>query len=207
MKLNLLPTYVTKGKATRTAVIVSIIVFLASVAAAIGMSWAASELLAQNKNAEAKMREKAQATVDTYAYAASITQDPTVTQVLRNTALAQAMIAHNAKYPNFYNKFTRYIPPFFRLTSIQAVPNDAETATVTMNGALRSYQQYADLMLLLMRYPGAVSVGRSGFQSTDPVVPPVSPSNPTGRPMKPGETPLPQDPLERLQFLQSQNYS
>jgi hypothetical protein len=207
MKLNLLPTYVTKGKATRNAAIFSVLLFLGSVGASVAMSWAANDLLQKNKAAEESMRPKAQATVDTYAYAQTIVGSEEVIRVVRNTALAQEMIRHNSKYPNFYNKFIRYIPPFFRLTSIAATPIDDKTSTVTMTGALKSYQQYADLMLILMRYPGAISVGRSGYVSTDPTVPPLSANNQSGTPLKPGETPLPSDPLERLEYLRSQNFS
>lgn len=210
MKLNLLPTYVTKGKATRTAVIVSILLFLICVGLAIGMSVTAQARLTADKGVEEQMRPRAQAVVDTYDYANQVVNDPKVTQVMRNTALAQAMIAHNAKYPNFYNRFLRYIPPFFRLTSIQATAvsgGDSPSSTVTMTGILKSYQQYADLMLALLRYPDAVSVGRAGYLSTDPFVPPLTADNQSGRAFKPGEPQLPTDPLERLRVLSSQSFS
>jgi hypothetical protein len=207
MKLNLLPTYVSKGKATKTAAVISVLLVFASVACSVMMSVAVNQRLQVDKQVMEDMRLKADNTVKTYDHAKELVDDPKVAQLIRNTGLANAMISHNDVYPNFYNRFLRYIPSFFRLTSIQATPNDKDSSTVTMTGVLKTYQQYADLMLALLRYPNAVSVGRQGFQSRDKVVQPLSASNPTGTALRPGEAPVPQDPLQQLQYFQGQNFA
>src|SRR2546430_13626538 len=57
---------------------------------------------------------------------------------------------------------TLFRSQFFRINSITATPNDANTVTVTMNGVIHTAQEYADLMLALLRIPGAQAVSRSG---------------------------------------------
>jgi hypothetical protein len=117
------------------------------------------------------------------------------------------MIAHNTVYPNLYENLIRNNPPFFRWTSITATPINNEQATVTVTGTLTTYQQYADLMLALMRNPIVLSVSRQGYTSTDQFVPAIVPTDQSGKPRRPGETPIPDDPLERLAYFQAQGGS
>jgi hypothetical protein len=129
---------------------------------------------------------------------------PEVAALMKNVSLAQAMIAHNDKYPDLYNSLRRYIPPFYRLTSMSASPASDTQSVMTLTGTLTSYQQYADLMLALMRNPEAVSVSRSGYQADEAYVPQITEIDQLGRPRKPGETPIPDDPLQRLAFFEAQ---
>jgi hypothetical protein len=56
-------------------------------------------------------------------------------------------------------------------------------------------------MLALLRIPGATSVSRTGFQMGDQYVPNLSVTDQTGRPIRPGEPPIPDDPLQRLDYF------
>jgi hypothetical protein len=69
---------------------------------------------------------------------------------------------------------------------------------------LKSYQQFADLMVALLRNREVRSVSRSGFTDVDPYIPEISQVDQVGRPRKPGQDPIPDDPLLRLQQQQSQ---
>jgi len=124
--------------------------------------------------------------------------------VILNINLADAMNAHNAVYPDFYNQVKMYIPNFFRINSLSAVPNDGATCTVTMNGVVQTYQQYADLMLALLRIPGAQAVSRNGYQLNDLYVPPLIEQDQVGRPILPGKARLPDKPIDRLDVLISE---
>jgi hypothetical protein len=73
-----------------------------------------------------------------------------------------------------------------------------------MTGVLSSYQQYADLMLALMRVQGATSVSRSGYILIDPIVPNLTPEDQIGRPRPENAAPIPDNPLQRLEYFQSQ---
>ncbi len=204
MKLNLLPATVSRGAQSRTAWIASVIIMLIGIGAAIAAALTSQANLAQAKDAYETAKPLADRAYATSAQADAIMGDAKVVDLVKNVALAESMISHNDAYPNLYNSLLPYIPPFYRLTSLAATPIDDKTATVTMSGTLGSYQQYADLMLVLMRNPNAVSVSRSGFQSTDAIVPQLTPVDQLGHPRKPGEQPVPDDPLQRLAYFQSQ---
>ncbi|AIE85776.1 hypothetical protein OP10G_2408 [Fimbriimonas ginsengisoli Gsoil 348] len=173
------------------------------IGAAAAMSIISSGQLKEARQAVADKQEEA-----ARAYALSTQADEIVAKaegVIRNKNLATAMLSHNGVYPDLYQNLFRYNPPYFRLTSITASPVDAETATVTMTGTISTYQQYADLMLAVMRNPRVKSVARAGYQDTkDLYVPPLLLTDQQGKPHKPGETPIPDDPLERLAYFQSQ---
>jgi hypothetical protein len=201
MKLNLLPTYVGKERANKTAVILSILMVLASVLASLGMIFYSQQALAKNRAAVEAMRPRAQATVDTAAQADTIVQQ--AQGIMTNTQLAERMIAHNAKYPRFYTEFFRFIPPFYRLTSISAVGIDDKTSTVTMTGTLQTYQQYSDLVIAMLRNPKVSSVARAGFVSNDMFVPNISSGSQLGEPIRPGEQPIPDDSMQRLAFFEA----
>jgi hypothetical protein len=204
MKLNLLPATVSKGAQAKSAWVITIVLAFLSIGGSIAMVMASSKRLADAKAAEEAAKPGAAAAVAMAAKGDTLMQDPKVGGLIRNVALAQAMIEHNAKYPTLYNSMLPYIPPFYRLTQLSATPISDQQAAVTMVGTLGTYQQYADLMLALMRNPNAVSVSRSGFVLDAPIVPNLVEIDQQGKPRKQGEAPIPDDPLERLTFFEAQ---
>lgn len=195
MKLNLLPVTVSRGAKTRSAWVVTSLI-IAGCAVGCFLIITAGEGALKDANAEL-----AQAQPDAVnALAMSNEADQKIleaTPYLRNTGLAKSMLAHNRAYPDLYAKVFRYIPPFFRINSITATSAGPDTAQITMFGTLHSHQQYADLMLALLR-PGSdvISVSRSGFISEDLVVPPIDTTDQVGRAKKPNDPSIPSDPLE-----------
>lgn len=87
--------------------------------------------------------------------------------VLTNTALVGQIESANVAYPDLYDELMDYVPSFFRIRSLTA-SSSGENATVVIQGYLRTFQQYSDMMIALLRFPGAVSVGRSGFGPVAP---------------------------------------
>ena len=67
--------------------------------------------------------------------------------------LYNQMNKHIDAIPDLYAAIKPYIPDFFRLTSISAQSAGQGRTLVTMEGVISSYQQYADLMLALLRIP------------------------------------------------------
>ena len=128
---------------------------------------------------------------------------PAIRQLVVNTALAKAMIGSNRLYPDLYDFVKPYIPGFFRITNLSASPIDGKSCTVNMTGTIKNAQQYADLMLALLRIPGAVSVTRGGFQSEDIVVPAITVGDQKAKPRLESKAPIPDDPLERLVYFQN----
>jgi hypothetical protein len=118
--------------------------------------------------------------------------------LILNINLADSMNKHNTVYPDLFDEVRKYIPNFYRISSMAAVPNGAESCTVTMTGYLSSFQEYADLMIALLRIPGATAVSRSGFQFNEPGVPGLIPEDQQGRILRPGEPRIPDDPHDRL---------
>lgn len=204
MKLNLLPATVSRGRATKSAWVLSIVFGLLAIGASIAMVMTSSKALADAKAAHADALIPAQATVAMAAKGDEYMRDPKVQALVRNVSLAQAMIQHNDKYPALYNDTLRWVPPFFRITSLSATPMGDQQAVVSMTGTLATFQQYADLMLALMRNPRALSVTRSGFVPNAPYVPNLVEVDQTGRLRLPNQQPIPDDPLERLTYFESQ---
>jgi hypothetical protein len=175
---------------------------LVSIAAAIGMILYSRDLKDRMK-AVVDQRQPEYERVRTLAAKA----DDIITQgrpIMVNTSLAKAMDAHNTKYPDLYDEIRRYIPSFYRIRQMAATPAGPGTSTVTLSGYLQTQQQYADLMLALMRIPGAQSVSRDGYQITAPKVPKLTEPDQTGRPLRPGEGAVPTDPLDRLNYYIAQ---
>jgi len=204
MKLNLLPVTVSKGAKSRSAVVVSILLVAGcAVGCYLIISAGQGELKEANDALAAAQPEAGRALAMSNE---ADTQIQKATPYIRNTSLAKSMIASNRLYPDLYEKVFRFIPPFFRINSITAVSAGKDMAQVTMQGTLTSHQQYADLMLALLR-PGSdvISVSRTGFISEDLVVPPLQLIDQDGRAKKPNAAPIPTDPLERLTYFQSQS--
>jgi hypothetical protein len=126
MKLNLLPATVTRGRASKVAWLMSGIIMIASIVGAVMLITTSRAKLAEAKQREANARPQAQATVDEAAYADTVIAE--AAGVIRNTNLATAMIAQNEKYPRLYDSVTRWVPAFYRLTSISAAPGEAPPA-------------------------------------------------------------------------------
>ncbi|HRF61226.1 MAG TPA: hypothetical protein PLH94_15085 [Fimbriimonadaceae bacterium] len=203
MKLNLLPTHVSKQGQAKTALIFSIVMVLASIVAAVLMNITSSKDLADAKKMAEDLKPQAQAAVDTAKLADAMlagTAPFTVPAptLQRNIQLAQAMQAHSPKYPELYGVVMDHIPSFFRLTSLQAQPAGDTAALVTMTGVIDTFQEYADLMLALLRIPGATGVTRTGFNVTDMFVPELITEDQVGTPIRPGQARVPSTPIDRL---------
>lgn len=201
MKLNLLPTHVSKEKQNRVAIVSSVLLALAGIAAAVYMVIVPAQVRDKLDQQIAEEQGSYNNLVATSAQADKIIADSQM--LIRNINLAEAMLNHSAKYPALYNDVKRYIPSFFRVHTVNAVPA-GDSTVVTMTGVIKTHQQYADLMLALLKNPKVAGVTRSGFQHTDPRVPALSPADQRGKPVKPGEAPIPDDPLERLDYYISQ---
>lgn len=198
MKLNLLPTHVSKEGQTKIAVIMTSVLSLAAIGAAIAaVAYSNNELtLAKQRDEEAKPAYDKVVAISKQAddiMAGSVVID-------RNVKLANAMMAHNGVYPALYREVLSYCPSFFRVNSIVAVPNGQAT-TVTMTGVIQSYQQYADIMLAMLRIKDATNVTRAGYADTRPIVPSLNEQDQAGLPVRPGEQNLPSNPQDRLEAL------
>ncbi|CAN5690265.1 hypothetical protein BH11ARM2_BH11ARM2_10150 [soil metagenome] len=201
MKLNLLPTTVSKERKARGAVLGAALIAIAGIIAGVFFTTASQKSLADAKQAEAEARP-----LDDRAVATSNQADAIMTAaqpIIRNSALAKAIVVHNRKYTDLYDRILPYVPRFFRITSISATPS-GEQSTVQMQGVLTSYQQYSNLMLALLRIPGAQTVGRSGYIDRDLSVPQLVPDDQVGKPRRPGDAVIPDDPLQRLAYYQAQ---
>lgn len=198
MKLNLLPTHVSKEGQTKIAVIVTSVLSLAAIGAGI-----AAVAFSNKELADAKQRDQdAKPAYDQVVAIAKKADDIMAGSVVidRNVKLANAMMAHNTVYPNLYAEVLSYVPSFFRVNTIQAVPNGTAT-TVTMSGVIQSYQQYADIMLAMLRIKDATNVTRAGYTDPRPVVPGLSEQDQLGTAIRPGEPALPSNPQDRLDAL------
>lgn len=199
MKLNLLPATVAKQGQYRVMSFVSLGILVVSVGAALWMIKSSGDALAQAKKRAEEIKPYADKAVqvskkaDEYAAMASGPD--------RNVKLAEAMDTHNSVWVDLYRDVLSYTPAFFRVTSISAAPIDAGRCVVRIQGVLRTFQDYADVMLAYYRMEGAISVVRSGYQITDPFVPNLILQDQVGFPVRPGEARIPSDPLDRLNAL------
>lgn len=198
MKLNLLPTTVSRSGQSAGMLILGIAIAAISVVAAVFlMLWSQNNLRVAVEEAKSHQQGAAQALATANA---AQTQIDMATVITTNQKLAEAMNEHNSKYPDLYNKVRRYIPSYYRLTSISAQPT-GEQSTVTMTGQLQSFRQYADLAIAMWKIPGVQSVTRAGYTLDPRQVPALTENDQTGTPIRADETPLPSDPLDRLPEL------
>lgn len=202
MKLNLLPTYVSKEKATRSALIFGILIFAACIFGSYMIFAKANADLADSTTDLADLQGKAARAVETANKADTVMKASET--LLRDTGLAEAMLAHNKTYPDTYDEIKQYIPSFYRVTSMSAAPAGPGVSTITLVGVLDTYQQYADLMLALLRIKGVAAVSRAGFTNNSMYVPAPTPDDQYGKPHKPGEAAIPDDPIKRLEYFQGQ---
>jgi hypothetical protein len=204
VKLNLLPKIVdTTGRAKR-AFFGGTIVLIASIAGAYYMQSTSTKRLDEAKQHEQDAQPMYDKAVNTASQADAMMTKPAIRQLVVNTSLAKSMMVSSRTYPDLYDSVKPYIPGFFRITNLGATPIDGSTCTVNMTGTVKNAQQYADLMLALLRIPGAKSVTRGGLQSDDTIVPPLTLVDQTGRPRKESKAPIPDDPLERLAYFEAE---
>lgn len=198
MKLNLLPTTVSKASASKGAAIGAVILGLLGVGAAVGMIFISNTAL-NTAREEAIVHQKPAADAVATAQQARVQMDSANT-IIRNQMLSEAMLAHNDVYPDLYTEVMRYVPAYYRLTSLSATPA-GETTVISMTGQLDTFSQYADLAIALWKIPDALDVARAGYVNDDKRVPNLSEGDQVGAPIGPSDSPLPSDPLQRLDAL------
>lgn len=199
MKLNLLPTHVSKGSQLRTGVIIGIVLFLLGFGTMYYLMSSSQKQRNDSMTAAENLRADAAQAVSIASDADRIITNAAGLQL--NIALARQMDLHNQVYPDFYDKFFPFIPGFFRINSMRAVPNGGDSCVVTMGGVIHTFQDYADVMLAMLRVPGAQSVTRSGYVLEETVIPPLNAQDQKGIPIRPGEPRLPEDKRDRLDAL------
>lgn len=195
MKLNLLPTTVNREGRAKSAWFFSILLAVAGVASMLYMKQTSERFVKEQNERIDKTRRRVQDGQDFNAKTDKVIQDNR--GLVLNAKLATAMLEHSDKYPDLFNKVKGNIPSYFRLTSMNATPNGPVTQ-VNLTGVIQNQQQYADLMLALLRIEGVVTVGRSGFTYANALVPPITETDQTGRIQQPGDPTWPDDPLDRL---------
>lgn len=205
MKLNLVPVTVSRGAKSKTAIFGGALLVVVGAVGCFFMITSSQAALKTSQDELAQAKPDAQRALAMSQEADAIIQLAAPYQ--RNISLANSMISHNRVYPDFYQDLFRYIPPFFRIYQVQATSAGADAARVVMSGTLTSYQQYADLMLALMRNKNVISITRQGFVSTDLMVPALQPGDQVGIARRPNQAPIPQDPLDRLAYFQAQSYT
>jgi hypothetical protein len=152
MKLNLLPTYVSKQGQNQVFFVLAALVLLLSIAGSILMVMSGRQRLAAAV-------ERSQTPGPNYqsALAYSAAADQVILQATdadKHIKLANEMSAHNDVYVKLYRTIFQYVPSFMRVRSISAVPTGPDTATVTVTGVIGSYQQYADAVMSFLRISG-----------------------------------------------------
>jgi hypothetical protein len=203
MKLNLLPQTVSKGRQSKSAVFFSAIIAIAGLVIGGYLNVSSSKALDNARTDQQASVDPAVAAYSKSQEADTLMQQPTSVALIRDANLAQAMDDHNSVYPALYDSLFQYIPSFYRVNSMSAT-SAGDNANVTLVGTLDTFQQYADLMLAFSRYPGLVSISRSGFTSQDEYVPNIDQVDTQGKPRKDSDGPIPDDKLDRLAYFQQQ---
>ena len=205
MKLNLLPKTVDTSGRAKFAFVGGFLMFAGSLVAAFAMAKVSGDQLTKVNDKLAEIKPNYDKVVKVASEADTMMSAPEVKQAVVNASLAKAMLASSRIYPDFYDGVKTYIPAFFRITQMSANAVDDKTSTLNLTGTVKNAQEYADLMLALLRIPGATTVSRAGFQAEDVVVPALSEIDQQGRPRKESEAPIPDEPLERLQYFTDQS--
>jgi hypothetical protein len=199
MKLNLLPTYVSKGKQAQVAIVFAILIVIACGTATVAMmSKSKAELEKWTRKAE-EAKPAAEAVVTVSQLADTVIKNST--GVILDASLAKAMQDHNTVYPDFYDKLFPYIPSFFRVTSITATPIDDKTAGVTISGVIKSQEQYAALMLVFNRIPQVQTVTRTGYKISEQYIPSLTDVDQAGRLIDRGGQHIPDNPVDRMNYF------
>ncbi len=166
MKLNLVPKTVAKGVAARNALILTIVAVVLNLILAFFSHLSHTARLQEWKTAYEQKRVEAQKVVETANKADEVIRDATI--ILTNTSLVNEIRRANVAYPDLYDEIREYIPFFFRVRRMEAASSGPGTATVTITGYLKTFEQYSDIMIALLRYPKAIGVGRAGFNPVPP---------------------------------------
>ncbi|MEO7453601.1 MAG: hypothetical protein ABIV13_02425 [Fimbriimonadales bacterium] len=161
MKLNLLPKTAARSAQSRTALMAMAVLVVLTLAGTMLYASQVSKTLAGYKEEVAAKEIIAKQIVDTAASADTILANSKI--VLTNFELVKQIDNSNGKYPRLYNTLKGYIPSFIRVRSISAASGGPENSVVTIQGYLKTFQQYSDVMIALLRFPGCSAVGRSGF--------------------------------------------
>lgn len=196
MKLNLIPTSAARQGASKITWVIMVLMIVGSIFGAMRMNGKAAAALNTAKG-YVDSNQSASNNVNTVTADADTVMSEASGPLL-NIKLVQAMKAHCRVYTDFYDQVFRFIPGYFRLTSISVSPNDANTCSVQMTGTVGSLREYMDLVLALRRIPGSQQVTRSGYQLTHTFVQPISANTQHSWKIKPGEAELTDDPIQRL---------
>src|SRR5690242_233518 len=129
MKLNLLPTYVSKEKQSKAAWVIAILVVIVAIGLSLAMITMSAKSLSDAKAAADELRPQADAVVALANQADTIIA--AAAPIITNTNLAQTMIKHNGDYPHLYDTVRPWVPSFFRVTSMSATPNGPTSTTVS----------------------------------------------------------------------------
>jgi hypothetical protein len=180
MKLNLLPTYVTKGAQGRSLFFISCAILAASAVGAFFLN--ASTSAARNKAREEMDAAKVAADAVNARSLAAQTVANVGIEIQRNLDLHDAMQRQNTKYTDFYRMVRQYVPSYMRVNNMAVSPIDENTCQLSITGVMRSYQNYSDACLALLRIPGALQVGRAGFNLNDDYIPNLQEDDNVGLP-------------------------
>lgn len=161
MKLNLIPKTAARGAASKTMFTVMLIAVIASLVVAFMYNQSLQGTLQSWKDDTAAMLPSAQEVVRASKEADEIVAKARI--VLTNTALYKEIESRNNAYPDLYDEVKQYIPSFFRVNSMQASSSGDTGSMMTISGTLRTFQQYSDVMIALLRCPLVVAIGRAGY--------------------------------------------
>lgn len=161
MKLNLLPKTAARSAQSRTAFLLAAAAVVLTLAGSMYYSYITTVTLDGYKEEVAAKQVLADQVVQTAASADTILAGSRI--VLTNTDLVREIDSANGAYPRLYNTLKGYIPAFLRVRSLSAASAGPEQSVVTIQGYLKTFQQYSDVMISLLRFPGCSAVGRSGF--------------------------------------------
>ena len=197
MKLNLLPSHVAKSAGSKTALfLIMPVIIIAFFAVSFLLVGRGNKEVSDAEDRVNDLMPKVQRVMGQSRMADTVMAR--VEAIDRNLKLVEAMKSHNTDYTDLYTEVVKYIPSFYRINSMSAVPAGEAGATVTLNGVLRTSQDYADLVIALYRWQLVTNVSRVGFVADDAYVPNLNESDQRGRMIKPGEANMPSDPQEEL---------
>ncbi len=185
------------------AIFFSALIAIAGVLGAAYFAVTSNKALEDAKSAYNDSVTPAQEAYTTSQKADTIMNAESSVALIRDATLATDMTKDNDAYPDLYDSLKPFIPTWFRVNSMSATPTSSSSATVTIVGTLDTYQQYANLMLAFSRFPGVVSVSRSGFDDRSVIVTNLTPGDQIGKPHTADAAPIPDDKYERLSYFQS----
>lgn len=169
MKLNLLPTYVKKGAQGRSFFILGLALAL------VGVGGAAFMNVASGGKVKAAREEMDAAKVEADRVVALASAADEVAKLgaepKSHLDLYKAMDEHNRKYTAFYTMVRGYVPNYMRVNAMSVTPISETSCQLNLTGVIKTFQQYADTTIALMRIPGAKSVTRANFNLNDMYVP------------------------------------